>query len=396
MSPLVRFIIFSTVFVKGGSFISLPFLTVYLQKHFGASPTMTGFIVGLNPTAGLLIGFAGGYLSDIWGRKGILLTSMVLCTLSYFSFGIATEVWHFALGSIVLGAATGALQTSLRALISDITAPKVRPKAFRLQYFAVNVGASVGPLVGAALLLSDFTKGFAITGSLYFLYFITFLLFDKFSHNPVFEEIKTKTSFHECIKILKKDTAFLLLVVGSILLALCYSQIDTLLPQYLRNHSGDEGIKTYSWLLAANSLTVMLGLYPAIWAAEKLGAMGSVIWGQIIMGIGFAAMAFVGSSAIPLILCMVFLTIGEVFAFSNWSVVVDSYAKPGLKGSYFGASGFHMIGNSIGPLVGGYLYQTGGSYLAFCLLGLSAIAGVFFYKKAESRRTPQHKKVLAH
>lgn len=175
MSPLVRFIIFSTVFVKGGSFLSLPFLTVYLQKHFSATPAMTGFIVGLNPTAGLIIGFAGGYLSDIWGRKGILLVSIFLCALSYFSFAVADELWHFAFGSMILGAATGALQTSMKALISDITAPKVRPKAFQLQYFAVNVGASVGPLVGATLLLSDFSLGFLITGFLYLSIFLPFI-----------------------------------------------------------------------------------------------------------------------------------------------------------------------------------------------------------------------------
>ena len=180
MSPLVRFIIFSTVFVKGGSFLSLPFLSVYLQQHFATSPSVTGLIVGLNPIMGMLVGFYGGYLSDIWGRRGILCTSIFICALCYFSFSVANQVWHFALGSALLGAATGALQTSMRALVSDLTAPSKRASAFRLQYFAINVGASVGPLAGAALLQKDFTLGFLITGSLYLTYFFAFILFDKF------------------------------------------------------------------------------------------------------------------------------------------------------------------------------------------------------------------------
>lgn len=397
MSPLVRFIIFSTVFVKGGSFISLPFLTVYLQKHFAASPAMTGFIVGLNPTASLLMGFAGGYLSDIWGRKGILLSSIFICALSFFAFATGSEVWHFALGSVVLGAASGALQTSMRALIADITPESVRPKAFRLQYFAINVGASVGPLVGAALLLksSSPSTGFLITAALYLSFFFAFIIFDKLTHNPIFEEVKTKTSFSECVNILRNDHSFLLLILGSILLSLTYAQIDTFLPQYLRNLAGDEGIRTFSWLLAANSITVMLGLYPATWAAKKMGAVGSVIWGQLIMAAGFAAMAF-GNSPVYLTLCMIFLTIGEVFAFSNWSIVIDNYAKPGLKGSYFGASGFGWLGHSVGPFIGGYLYQTSGAIFTFNLLGLVSALGVLFYIKAENRRTPQQQEALAH
>jgi MFS family permease len=114
------------------------------------------------------------------------------------------------------------------------------------------------------------------------------------------------------------------------------------------------------------------------------------------MAVGFAAMAYVGSSPLLLILCMIFLTVGEVFAFSNWSIVIDSYAKPGLKGSYFGASGFGLLGNSVGPLMGGYLYQSSGAIFTFNLLGFLSALGVLFYIKAENRRTPQQEEALSH
>ena len=388
MGPLVKFIIFSTAFAKGGAFLSLPFLSVYLQKNFGASPALTGLIVGLNPATGMIMGFYGGYLSDLWGRRGILLASILLCSLSYFSFTYATQIWHFALANLILGASYGALQTSLRALVSDLTHPHKRPTAFRLHYFAINVGASVGPLVGAKLLLSHSSAGFLITGTLFLIYFITFIIFDKFTVNPTYEETRSNFSLKECVGILKSDTAFLLFICGSLLMSLTYSQIDTLLPQYLRNLMNDEGIKVFAWLLAANSITVMLGLYPATWATKKFGPLNAVIWGQVIMSVGFAAMSFVGTSPLLLILCMIFLTIGEIFAFSNWSIVVDSYAKNGLKGSYFGASGFGLIGNSIGPLLGGVFYQSGGAYFAFNFLAFISMCGTLLYLKAEKVRSP--------
>ncbi len=175
MSPLVRFIIFSTVFVKGASFISLPFLSIYLQRNLAASPAMTGLIVGLNPTMGMLVGFYGGYLSDNFGRRRILYSAIFICALCFFSFTIATQLWHFALANALLGGASGALQTTLRALVSDLTPANKRPQAFRLHYFAINVGASVGPLVGAALLLKDFSLGFITTGTLYFTFLVSFI-----------------------------------------------------------------------------------------------------------------------------------------------------------------------------------------------------------------------------
>ncbi len=172
-------------------------------------------------------------------------------------------------------------------------------------------------------------------------------------------------------------------------MGLTYSQIDTLLPQHLNLIRSEDGVKIYSWLLAANSIVVMLGLYPVTWLAKRLGPLQAVVRGQIIMAVGFAAMAFT-SSTLGLLACMVVLTIGEVFAFSNWSVVIDRYAKEGLKGSYFGAAGLSMIGHSVGPLLGGLLYQSGGVYFAFILIALCTVLGTLFYGRAENLRTPQH------
>jgi MFS family permease len=396
MSPLVRFIIFSAALVKGGSFMSLPFLTIHLQRQFGVSPALVGIIIGMNPTASMLFGFYGGYLSDIWGRRGILLTAILVCGISYLSFAFCTEVWQFAFSCFTLGAASGALQTTLRALISDLTRPDMRPTAFRLNYFAINVGASVGPLIGASFLLGNSTMGFLLTGILYFIYFITFIIFDRYSRNPVYQETQMKVTFWDCMGILKSDTAFLLFVIGSVLLSLTYSQIDTLLPQHLINVMSKSGIRLYSILLAVNAVTVMLGLYPVTKLAKKISPLHAVVWGQVIMAVGFAAMAPAGNSPALLIACMILLTIGEVFSFSNHAIVIDSFARDGLKGSYFGAAGFGLLGNCFGPAIGGLLYQSGGSFLAFNTLGFISAMGTLLYFKAEKTRTLQQKLEISH
>ena len=36
-------------------------------------------------------------------------------------------------------------------------------------------------------------------------------------------------------------------------------------------------------------------------------------------------------------------------------MLVDEIAKPGFKGTYFGAAGFNRLGNVIGPWLGGIL-----------------------------------------
>jgi len=390
MNALVIFIIVSTAFIKGGAFLSLPFLTVYLMKHLQTTPALTGFVVGLNPLASMLVGFYGGYLSDIWGRKKILLFSALIAGASYLCFSISTEVWHFALFNLLLGAAAGSLQSALTALLGDLTVtPEKKFKAFRLQYFAINVGASIGPLVGAALLVKNSHFGFIITGSLYLLFAACFLIFDGLVRTPLpaHDPLRAATpSFSECVQILKNDAPFLLFVFGSLLMSLTYSQIDTLLPQHLRIMMGDEGIKVFGKLLAVNSVTVLLGLYPAIWISDKFGALRSIFIGQILMSVGFAAMAFAGASVPLLFSFMLLLTVGEILSFSNWSIVIDGFARPGLRGAYFGASGFALLGNTLGPTIGGFFFQNLGPRIAFSLLGFVSSLGVAAYLLAERKR----------
>ena len=390
MSGLVWFIIISTAFVRGGSFLSLPFLSVYLIRNFHLSIALTGLIVGLNPLASMIAGFYGGYLSDFWGRKKILVFSSLICALAYACFALANGPWQFAILNFIIGAFAGSLTTSLKALLADVASPSKRHGAFRLQYFAINVGASIGPLVGAHFLISNSTDGFLITAGLFFVFAVSFCVFNYIvrtkSSNPPPGQLGSPLNFRACLKILREDHAFLFLIVGSICMGLSYAQIDTLLPQYLRQLMGDPGISLFAQLLAANSVIVLVGLYPVLWITKKIGAAASINYGQVLVAVGFTGMAFVRQHALGFFICMFVLTLGEILAFSNWSVIIDSYAPSHLKGTYFGAAGFNLLGSCLAPFIGGALYDLLGVIPSFSILGLITAAGTLFYLRAARLR----------
>ncbi len=91
-----------------------------------------------------------GGLSDQWGRRPVLLASLLGLGLDYVFLSFApTLVWLFV-GRVVAGAA-GASFTTATAYIADISPPEKRAQNFGLVGAAFGVGFIVGPALGGLL-----------------------------------------------------------------------------------------------------------------------------------------------------------------------------------------------------------------------------------------------------
>jgi len=91
-----------------------------------------------------------GNLSDRFGRKPILLTSLAALAVDYVLMGFApTLLWLFV-GRIVAGIA-GATFATANAVVADIIPPDQRAKYFGLNGAAWGMGFIVGPVIGGLL-----------------------------------------------------------------------------------------------------------------------------------------------------------------------------------------------------------------------------------------------------
>jgi len=91
-----------------------------------------------------------GNLSDRFGRRPVLIASLVVFGIDYGIMGFApTLAWLF-LGRLLAGIA-GASHTSANAYIADVSAPKDRSKNFGLIGAAFGLGFVLGPVIGGLL-----------------------------------------------------------------------------------------------------------------------------------------------------------------------------------------------------------------------------------------------------
>jgi len=91
-----------------------------------------------------------GSLSDHFGRRPVLLVSLVVMCVDYLVMAVAGTIWLLFLTRIV-GGITAATQSTATAYIADISPPEKKAANFGLVGAAFGVGFVLGPVIGGLL-----------------------------------------------------------------------------------------------------------------------------------------------------------------------------------------------------------------------------------------------------
>jgi DHA1 family tetracycline resistance protein-like MFS transporter len=141
-------VLFLTVFVSLIGFgIIIPLLPFYAQT-FGASPTTIGLLFASFSVAQFIAAPVLGELSDRWGRRPILIFSLLGTVLSFALLAMAHSITMLFIARIVDGLSGGNITTA-RAYIADVTPVEDRAKRYGLIGAAFGLGFIFGPALGA-------------------------------------------------------------------------------------------------------------------------------------------------------------------------------------------------------------------------------------------------------
>jgi MFS family permease len=376
--PIVWVLLSGTVLARGSAFATLPFLAIYLSRNLDLHPVLIGITIGISPLSGVVGGFLGGHLSDRFGRKPVMIGSLFSMSLVYFGFMIAETPGWFIVLNALNGLSGSFFEPTGQALIADLTEKSKRMRAFSLRYTAINIGASVGPLLGAYLAVVSAKSAFMVTGIMYFIYvLILALMMKKYNLGNPASETASKVTIASSLKIIGKDKALRYLILGTIIINFGYSQMESNVPQYLESTIAN-GVFVYSVMLSINAVMVVLLQMPISHFAERFKTMQVMMAGAVFLSAGMLAFGFV-TGWYTGILAIVFITIGEILIFPSSSYLVDQLATDELRGTYFGAAQFRRIGHFLGPIAGGYLLNETGGTVLFSFISLVVLGSILFF-----------------
>jgi MFS family permease len=141
------------------------FLTVFLDLlGVGILVPVIPFLVGEYSTSGLTVGLLAltfsaaqflaapllGRLSDRWGRRPVLVFSVLGSAFGYVLFAVGGALWVYFLARLIDGA-TGGNISAAQAYIADVSAPQDRAKNFGLLGAGFGLGFLLGPALGGVL-----------------------------------------------------------------------------------------------------------------------------------------------------------------------------------------------------------------------------------------------------
>jgi multidrug resistance protein len=149
-SPLL--VIFMTVFIDLVGFgIVIPVLPFYAEgTAFNATPRTVGLLFASYSIMQLIFSPILGRLSDKYGRRPVLLLSIIGTGIGFLILGFATTLWMLFAGRILDGITGGNISTA-QAYIADVTTKEERAKGMGLIGAAFGLGFIFGPAIGGIL-----------------------------------------------------------------------------------------------------------------------------------------------------------------------------------------------------------------------------------------------------
>ena len=147
--------IFVTVIIDTlGIGLIIPVLPEIIRSFEGvglsAASNIYGFLVAIYALLSFAFASTFGSLSDRFGRRPVLLLSLLGLGLDYIIIALAPNLAWLVVGRVISGI-FGATETTAMAYIADISKPEVRAKNFGIVGAAFGLGFIVGPLLGGVL-----------------------------------------------------------------------------------------------------------------------------------------------------------------------------------------------------------------------------------------------------
>src|SRR3989338_5292659 len=125
------FFLYLTVFITIVGFGMIFPLLPYYARQFNASEWTVGLLAASYAIAQFLLSPIWGRLSDRYGRKPIIIISLLGLGLSFLFFGLSDSLFGLFIARILQGIFSAAAISSASAYVADVTSKKKMPCRIR-------------------------------------------------------------------------------------------------------------------------------------------------------------------------------------------------------------------------------------------------------------------------
>lgn len=374
--PHNMWVLFSATLINRSGTMVFPFLALYMTKHFHYSEANAGFVLAVYGAGALITSPVIGKISDRVGSFKVMKFSLFLTGLMFFVYPFITNYNLILAYTFLLAVINEAFRPANLSLIAEVVPADQRRTAFALNRLAINLGMSIGPVIGGLLTLINFSIIFYVDGITSIIAGI-FLILSKWDKIEETEPAQIQSGIGE-VKHLGalKDKHLVYFLFALIPLVIVFFQHMSTMPLFLVHDLG-LSTATYGALTIINTgliifIEVPLNNYLASWNDRR-----NLTIGAILTGVGFGGMAFAHN--IPMLIITIILwTFGEMIIFPASAAYVSEISPIKQRGEYMG---FYQMTFSFsfmaGPWLGTLIMEGYGSFVLWiCTFALCVFAAL--------------------
>jgi len=384
--PRDMWVLFYTTLINRSGTMVIPFLVLYLTQKIGVTASEAGVALLVYGIGAFISAPLTGRLADKIGALKVMKISLVGTSLVMLVYGFITNYYLILVFSFILSVINEAFRPANLSLISEIVTPAQRRISFALNRLGINIGMSIGPVVGGFLILIDYHFLFYVNAfaSLAAGIYLILTPWTSLSESEsTIEEVSSQTKLNASVLGDRKYLFFLFAVIPA---NLVFFQHLGGVPLYIVDELG-YSTAAFGLLSAINTVLIIIAEVPLNNMMSNMSYSRSMFIGALLAAIGFGAMA-VARDITPLIITIIIWTFGEMIFFPVTATYASEIAPAKKRGEYMGY--FQMTFSfafSAGPWLGTVVYENYGPVILWSgalVMGLITAVLILFVKEKQN------------
>jgi DHA1 family multidrug resistance protein-like MFS transporter len=371
ISPFMLLCIMGGLAIFSSTMAKNPALPL-LIRSMGVPVSTVGFIAAASTVVGIVVSLPAGILSDIIGRRRVILMAAIVFATAPFLYLLITSPWQLVLVRIYHGLATAILGPVAMAAVAD-TFEKGRGERMGWYSSATMVGRFLAPFVGGILIFGEdfrwvyLADGFA--GVLALVAAIRLPLATTTSASTWEALKRQRGKYGQEIAFVFRHPGILATSIIEAVQYFAFGGIETFLPIYLNEKLGYPawkiGLLFTAQILAATLTKPIMGRL-----SDRYGRIPMIVSGLALGGITTGVILLSSNYLVIMVLIAIF-GLGLATVTASTSALVADLSRSQSRGSALGIlSSIMDIGHSSGPMVTGLLISAYSYQMAFGIVGI--------------------------
>ena len=367
-------------------------LVPYMADRFGIAPQFITPILGSYSLCQLIAAPWWGRLSDRYGRRPILMSSLAGACLSYLILGLARNLWWLLASRMLAGLMAGNIAAAF-AYASDVSTLEKRAASMGLIGAAIGVGFTLGPPLGGLLAGADarsanFAAPAALSAALSLIAIVLVRFVLPESHTPGQRRAHRDDPRRGSAKLLRERPRLAFIAAATLLVTYSQSILESIFAIWALHRYG-LGPRTVGLLLfgvALPALAMQGGLVRVL--APRLGEAPLAMCGALAYVAGLSTLAIAATlptTIVGLIACGAGLGAYNPSAFALASRQAGVHDRGAVMGTYVASASLARV---LGPFTSGAIYTLWGPSAPFLVGACVTLPATWLIGRLRVARTP--------